>query len=78
MESKKFLSDVTDIKKYWLKQSNNPEEVIDGFIHSLLTYFDGMSSLNDFHTILLCDKEDNNIINSNEFLHEEYHDENSR
>ena len=56
------------IKNYWLNLGKNTEDTLNGFIHSLLVMFDGDSSANDFHHLLITDNEI--VLNDDNYLHE--------
>jgi len=75
---KQFIGDILTLRNYWLRQSNDPKEVVDGFIHSLLVMFDGDSGFNDFHPIQLTDTTTKEPINDQRPLHEVFHMENNK
>ena len=72
-KEKKFINQVLDIRDYWLtidRCKDNPKELLNGFIHSLLVMFDADSGVNDFHFISLTDEVTQEVINDNYPLHE--------
>ena len=77
-KEKKFIKEILMVRDYWLKQSKDPKEVVDGFIHSLLVMFDGDSGANDFHFIQLVDTVTMETINDQYPLHELFHMETNK
>lgn len=73
-KDKEFINQLLDIRDYWLgvdRCKDNPKELVNGFIHSLLVMFDGDSGMNDFHPISLIDNETEECINEGYPLHEQ-------
>ncbi len=64
----KLFNGIDMIKNYWLNLGKNSEDTLNGFIHSLLVMFDGDSSANDFHHLIIMDGE--TALNTDDYLHE--------
>jgi hypothetical protein len=73
-KQEEFISQLKDIKNYWLSLPNKTtEEAVDGVLFSLLVMIDGESGMNDFHALEIIDTEDDQQIDCG-YLHEYYHD----
>ena len=71
-KQEEFISQLKDIKNYWLSLPNKTtEEVVDGVLFSLLVMIDGESGMNDFHALEIIDTEDEQQIDCG-YLHEIY------
>ena len=75
-KQEEFISQLKDIKNYWLSlPDKTTEEVVAGVLFSLLVMIDGDSGMNDFHALEIIDTEDEQQIDCG-YLHEVYCAEN--
>ncbi len=73
-KQEQFISQIKDIKNYWLSQPNiTAGDAVDGVLFSLLVMIDGDSGMNDFHALEIIDTKDDEPISCG-YLHEYYHD----
>lgn len=60
-----FLDKVADIRQYWLREGINTKDTVDGVIHSILAYIDGLGENNQ---IIMTTKGHKVPINENDWL----------
>lgn len=72
VEQEKFIRQIKAIKEYWIEEKGkSKEEVLDGFIFSLLVMIDGDNGINDFHALKIIDTTSGRRIDCG-YLHEIY------